>query len=58
MLRFYQFPAFMYSYILLMSVYTVSDGMNYIVADGENSLRQGDRGRPDLLSELVVICGR
>jgi hypothetical protein len=27
--------------LLLMSVYTVSDGVNYIVADGENSLRQG-----------------
>jgi hypothetical protein len=40
MFRFYQFSAFMYSYILLMSVYTVSDGINYIVADGENLLRK------------------
>jgi hypothetical protein len=38
---FISFSAFIYSYILLMSSYTVSDGMNYIVVDGVNSLRQG-----------------
>jgi hypothetical protein len=41
MFRFYQFSAFMYSYVLLMSVYTVSDGMNYVVTDGANLLRKG-----------------
>jgi hypothetical protein len=41
MFSLYQFSAFIYSYILLMSAYTISDGMNYIVVDGENSLRKG-----------------
>jgi hypothetical protein len=41
MFRFYQFSTFMYSYILLMLVYTIYYGMNYIVADGENSLWKG-----------------
>jgi hypothetical protein len=35
---FISFSVFLYSYILLMSVYTVSDGMNYTVADGANFL--------------------
>jgi hypothetical protein len=37
---FITFSTFLYSYILLMSVYTISGGMNYIVADGVTSLRQ------------------
>jgi hypothetical protein len=40
MFRFYRFSGFMYSNILIMSVYTISDGMNYIVADGENLPRK------------------
>jgi hypothetical protein len=40
-LDFISFPAFMYSYILLSSVLHYYDGMKYLMADGANSLRQG-----------------
>jgi hypothetical protein len=41
MIRFHQWSDFMYSYMFLMSFYTIFDGMNYLVVDGANLLKQG-----------------